>query len=257
MPNVPMEYAAAVVAIPARPAPQRPVQVLPNGRPIIVTIDGPAGTGKSSVARTLAARLGLDFLDTGAMYRGAAAIVLDDDLDRSDPGAIVARVADADLSFDWTADPPSILAWGQPLGQRIRDADVTAIVSPIASIPELRRLMVHKQRAIAAAHQRLVTEGRDQGTVAFPDAAVKLYLDASPEVRCRRRAEQLRAMGQDPDTDALLREIVERDRSDGSRAEGPLRCPPDAVRVDTSDMSFEQVVTTLERLVRQRVPAQH
>src|SRR5436190_16691777 len=99
MPKVPMEYAAASVAAPARPVHQRPAQVLPHGRPIIVTIDGPAGTGKSSVARTLAARLGLDFLDTGAMYRAAAAIVIDDDLDQSDSVTIVARIADADLSF--------------------------------------------------------------------------------------------------------------------------------------------------------------
>ena len=228
--------------------------MLPHDRPIVITIDGPAGTGKSSVARTLAARLGLDFLDTGAMYRAAAAIVIDKKLDPADIEAVVARVADADLEFDWSTDPPAILAWGQPLNGRIRAADVTAVVSPISAIGALRKLMVHEQRLIAHDHPRLVTEGRDQGSVVFPDAAVKFYLDASPEVRCRRRAEQLRVQGQTPDERTLLAEIIGRDRSDSNRAEGPLMCPPDAVRVDTSDLSFEQVVTTLERLVRERIP---
>jgi cytidylate kinase len=132
---------------------------------------------------------------------------------------------------------------------------VTAVVSPISGIGALRRLMVHEQRLIAHDHPRLVTEGRDQGSVVFPDAAVKFYLDASPEVRCRRRAEQLRAQGQAPDERTLLAEIIERDRSDSTRADGPLVCPADALRVDTSGLSFEQVVTTLERLVRERVTA--
>lgn len=234
---------------------RRPVQVLPHDRPIIITIDGPAGTGKSSVSRTLAARLGLDFLDTGAMYRAAAAIVIDHKIDPSDTASVVARVTDADLEFDWSTDPPAILAWGQALNGRIRDPDVTAVVSPISAIGDLRRLMVQEQRLIAHDHPRLVSEGRDQGSVVFPDAAVKFYLDASPQVRCARRAEQLRAQGQTPDESALLNEIIERDRSDSTRAEGPLVCPVDAIRVDTSGLSFELVVTTLERTVRERVPA--
>lgn len=239
-----------------RPTIRRPVQVLPYDRPIIVTIDGPAGTGKSSVARTLAARLGLDFLDTGAMYRAAAAIAIDRGIDfRGSPESLLDIVTEADLSFDWSADPPTILAWGHSVADRIRDTDVTAVVSPIAGIAPLRSIMVEKQRAIAQAHPRLVTEGRDQGSVAFPDAAVKLYLDASPEVRCQRRAQQLRAMGRVPDEASLLRDIIERDKSDASRAVGPLRRPPDATVVDTSNLTFEQVVQALEKIVRDRVPA--
>jgi cytidylate kinase len=221
-------------------------------RPIIVTIDGPAGTGKSSVARAVARRLGLDFLDTGAMYRAAAAIVIDRSIAQSDAPAVVRAVADADLHFDWSADPPAILAWKRPIDRRIRDADVTAIVSRIASIPGLRRHLVSKQRIIAAQHPRLVTEGRDQGSVVFPDAAVKIYLDAAPQTRARRRAEQLRAAGSRPDEAALLREILDRDRSDSSRAEGPLVRPPDAVLVDTTGLSFDQVVDRIEEIVRTR-----
>ncbi len=241
-------------ATPRHPSP-RP-NVIDPSRPIIVTIDGPAGTGKSSVARALARRLGLDFLDTGAMYRAAAAIVIDRRVPRSDAAAVVKAVADADLHFDWSKDPPAILAWNRPLDRRIRNADVTAIVSPVASIPELRRHMVAKQRVIAAQHPRLVTEGRDQGSVVFPDAAVKIYLDAAPGVRAARRAEQLRAAGLGgPGTDegALLKEITDRDRSDSSRAEGPLIRPPDAVLVDTTGLTFDRVVDRLEQVVRTRV----
>ncbi|NUQ52531.1 MAG: (d)CMP kinase [Phycisphaerales bacterium] len=228
--------------------PKNPL-VLPHSRPIIITIDGPAGTGKSSVARTLAKHLGLDFLDTGAMYRAAAAIVIDHQIDPNDVDAIVAQVHSADLHFDWKTDPPTIMAWDKPIAARIRDADVTAIVSPIAGIAELRRLMVGEQRLIAHDHPRLVTEGRDQGTVVFPDAAVKFYLDATPEVRATRRADQLKAAGRTADFAELLRDIIARDQSDSTRSDGPLRAPPDAIRIDTSAMTFEQVVETLEREV--------
>jgi cytidylate kinase len=226
---------------------------VPPDRPTIITIDGPAGTGKSSVARELAAHIGLDFLDTGAMYRAAAAIVIDHGIDRADIDAIVAKVAGADLHFDWTADPPTILAWDRPIAQRIRDADVTSIVSPIAAIGKLREHMVRKQRIIANQHPRLVSEGRDQGSVVFPDADAKFYLDADPLVRARRRAEQLRAEGRPADEASLLREIIERDRSDSTRHDGPLVCPDDAIVIDTSYMTREQVVQRLEEEVRVRI----
>jgi cytidylate kinase len=232
--------------------------VFPADRPIIITIDGPAGTGKSSVARELARRLGLDFLDTGAMYRAAAAIALDRNLYHAGadwPARVVEALEAADLHFDWTMDPPTILAHGKPIDARIREADVTGIVSEIASIAPLRRHMVAKQRIIARQHPRLVTEGRDQGSVVFPAAEFKFFLHAASTVRAARRAEQLRAAGHPADEAALVREIEERDRSDSSRADGPLTRPFDAQDLDTSTLSFDEVVGRLERHVRDRAPA--
>ncbi|MDX9911882.1 MAG: (d)CMP kinase [Phycisphaerales bacterium] len=222
------------------------IDVVPADQPIIITIDGPAGTGKSSVARALAKHLGLDFLDTGAMYRAAAAIALDHGIDVADRAALVAKVESADLHFDWRTDPPAILAWDTPLNGRIRDLDVTSIVSGVAAIAELRAHMVRKQRLIAQQHPRLVTEGRDQGSVVFPSAALKFYLDASPAIRARRRAAQLAQAGAPaPAIEALEHEIIERDRSDSARADGPLICPDDAVIVDTSHLTFAEVVGRL------------
>ncbi len=217
---------------------------------LIITIDGPAGTGKSTVARALAHKLGLDFLDTGAMYRAAAAIAIDSGVDPSDHARFLAEVERRDLHFDFDTDPPTLLCCGESIVHRLRDADVTKLVSPIAGIAVLRQEMVKKQRQIAIAHPRLVTEGRDQGSVVFPDADVKFYMFASARVRAERRAEQLRASGREANVDKLEQEIADRDRSDSQRTVGPLTCPADAEPIDTSDMPFDHVVDALEAHVK-------
>ncbi len=228
---------------------------MPANQPIIITIDGPAGTGKSTIARMLARRLGLDFLDTGAMYRAAAAICIDHGLDPDDTDVLCAKVAEADLHFDWKTDPPAMLAWLKPIDARIRDADVTALVSRIAAIGKLREHMVRKQRIIANQHPRLVAEGRDQGSIVFPNADVKFYLDAAAEIRAHRRAEQLRRQQIETDDAQILRDIVRRDSMDASRHDGPLICPDDAVVIDSSLLEIPEVIAAMETVVRERVLA--
>ncbi|MFG0276101.1 MAG: (d)CMP kinase [Phycisphaerales bacterium] len=227
--------------------------ILPASEPMIVTIDGPAGTGKSTVARELAIRLGLEFLDTGAMYRAAAAIALDRGIALDDEQGVARAALEADLHFDWSTDPPALMAFWVPIVDRLRQPDVSRAVSPVASLPAVRDVMVRRQRVIGQQHPRLVTEGRDQGSVVFPQAEVKIYLDASRGVRARRRYEQLQESGIAASMDSVEHELADRDHRDSTRAVGPLICPEDAMLVDTTDMDFGEVVDTLESIVRERV----
>lgn len=217
---------------------------------LIVTIDGPAGAGKSTVAREVAKRLGLEFLDTGAMYRAVAALAIDHGIDQTDEEAVAQLTRDADLHFDWTTDPPTLLAFDRPIMARLRDRDVSALVSPISAMPQVRDVLVTLQRRIGGRHPLLVTEGRDQGSVVFPQAPVKLYLDASPRVRAVRRAEQI---GPEADLVAIEQKIIARDQRDSTRAVGPLVRPAGGVVVDSSDLAFEQVVEALVGIVRETV----
>lgn len=221
---------------------------------LIVAVDGPAGTGKSSVARAAAKRLGLEFLDTGAMYRAATALAIDKGLDPLDELQVPELARIAQIRFDWRTDPPTLLAFNAPMTGRLRDADVDAAVSAVSGIAPLRTVMVDLQRRIGEEHPRLITEGRDQGSVVFPDAQVKIFLDASATARARRRARQLRAEGREADEAAIQRDLEQRDRQDMSRKVGPLVCPIDAIRVDTSDLDFGQVVDRIVEIVEQRCP---
>ena len=225
---------------------------LPSYHPVIITIDGPAGTGKSTVARQLAMKLGLDFLDTGAMYRAAAAIMIDREIPQDEIGELVTMVLGADLHFDWAQDPPTILAWDTPIDHRIRQDDVTKMVSFVATIPELRHHMVRKQRVIGAQHPRLVTEGRDQGSVVFPDAAIKFYLDADPEVRAKRRIDQL-GVADSVGLAEMCDRIVRRDEIDSNRSDGPLVCPEDAIVIDTAQYDVDGVIDLLESHTLERI----
>jgi len=231
-----------------------PTEAADNNCPVIITIDGPAGTGKSTVAHLLATRLGLDFLDTGAMYRAAAFVALEREIDPSDGPALAAAVAGLDLHFDWQHDPPRIMVGDRDISRRIRDLDVAEVVSIVAAQAELRNVLVEQQRRIAADHPRLVTEGRDQGSVVFPNAGARFYLDADIEVRADRRARQLIAAGMDVDHEQIVQGIIERDRIDSSRSDGPLIRPQGAIAVDTTDLTAEQVVDELQRFSRERFP---
>ena len=221
--------------------------------PLIVTIDGPAGTGKSSVSRRLAKRLGMEFLDTGAMYRAATALAIDHGVPINDGPAIADLTLRAELHFDWRSDPPALMAFGEPIVNRLRDADVNKAVSPVSGLQEIREILVRRQRLIGQQHPLLVTEGRDQGSVVFPNAEVKIYLDASPRVRAKRRAKQLHGEPTPEQIDTIEHDIAERDRLDTTRKFGPLVCPEGAERVDTSEIPLDRVVDVLETVVREGV----
>ncbi len=227
---------------------------------LIVTLDGPAGSGKSTVAQELAHRLGLRFLDTGAMYRGLAAMCLDRGINTAGESDKVIHLAHrTDFSFDWAHDPPRFHALvdgrDHDLTPRLRDADTTRVVSDVAGLGEVRIVMVRAQQQIGRDHPWLVTEGRDQGSVVFPDAGAKFYLDASAQVRAQRRASQLQAAGKPARVEEILAGIIDRDHRDSTRSDGPLLCPDDGLRLDTSDMSLDEVVNYLESSVRKRCGA--
>ncbi|MCE9590514.1 MAG: (d)CMP kinase [Planctomycetes bacterium] len=230
------------------------VATLPVMAPLIITLDGPAGSGKSTMARRLAQRLGLEFLDTGAMYRGLTAVCLDAGVDpATQPDAVIEVTRKAHLRFDWKADPPRLFVNDHDVTDRLRDPDVTFSVSDVAALGPVRQVLVDAQRHIGEAHPRLVTEGRDQGSVVFPTARVKFYLDAKPEVRAKRRAEELRAADKPADEALILAGIIQRDQRDSRRPDGPLICPPSAIRIDTSDLALDQVLDLLERRSREIV----
>ncbi|MDP7028706.1 MAG: (d)CMP kinase [Phycisphaerales bacterium] len=220
---------------------------------LIVTIDGPAGTGKSAASHMLAERLGIDCLDTGAMYRCVSVLALRTGADPSDPRDLMPLIEAHAIDFDWTADPPVVRIDSVPAEQDIRTADVGRTVSIVAAVPEVRKAMVQAQRDIAAEHPRLVSEGRDQGSVVFPDADVRFFLTAEPAVRARRRVAQLEARGWAVDAAAIRSEIEGRDAIDSTRTVGPLVCPEGAIEIDTTSLDLGEVVDALEREVRNRV----
>lgn len=220
---------------------------------LIITIDGPAGTGKSTVAHRLARRLGMEFLDTGAMYRAACLLAIERRIDPSDGARLAEELTRTSMEFDWSADPPALLLGGRHVSERIRDLDVSRDVSTVAGQKRVREVLVEKQREIAREHPQLVTEGRDQGSVVFPDADLRVYLDASPEVRARRRYEQLREAGKDVTFESVLEDVRNRDELDSTRQVGPLVRPEGAVVVDSSNLSLDDTVDCLERIVREHI----
>ena len=231
----------------------------PLPRRFILTIDGPAGTGKTTVARALARRLGLAFLDTGSMYRAAALLALEHQVTLDQHDRIAEIIQRADLQFDWSFDPPRLLTrssqgWRDLTGC-LRAPEIERLVSPLAGVPALRHRLVHVQRVIGANHPHLVTEGRDQGSVVFQDAELKFYLWASPQERARRRACQLRAQGHFADEHMIEAEMQARDHSDRSRAVGPLVRPFGSIELDTSFMGQDYVIEVMERIAHERIDA--
>lgn len=206
-------------------------------------MDGPGGTGKSTVSRAVASRTGLPHLDTGAFYRAATLAALEAGVDPHD-GAAVDEVV---RRSQFAQEDGLMFLDGRDVSADIRSEEVTSAVSAVSAHPQVRQRLVELQRAWVAQHGGGVVEGRDIGSVVFPEAPVKVFLDASAEVRARRRARETGEPFQD-----VLADLARRDRLDSTRAASPLTIPDGAVVVDTSDLSFEEVVETLLDLIASR-----
>ena len=220
----------------------------------LLAIDGPSGTGKSTVSRRIAQYAGARYLDTGAMYRVATLHVLKAGIDPADPAASEAIIeATSQLPLQVNEDPQSteVLLDGEDVSADIRGPEVTAHVSAVAAIPEVRTNLVQLQRDLAAAAGRCVVEGRDIGTVVLPDAPVKVYMTASAEVRAQRRFDQDTAAGREVSYEAVLADVQRRDEADSTRETSPLRPAEDATILDTGEMSIEEVIEAIAGLIEE------
>ena len=225
------------------------MDVDPNTITDVVAIDGPAGAGKSTVARRAAQQLGYAFLDTGAMYRAATWWAMDQRIDLDDPQALARAVRHMPLEIREQDRGPKIIVDGRDVTQAIRSPEVTRRIDKLAGLPAVRVHLVARQRAVGVRGPT-VAEGRDIGTVVFPKAKCKIYMTASLDERARRRAADLEAQGRSVDLDALREEIRARDDESLTRRESPLRRAEDAILLDTTSMTLDQVVDRIVELAR-------
>ena len=216
---------------------------------MIVTIDGPAGSGKSTAARNLAGKLDIAFLDTGATYRATTLKALREGADLEDEAELTEIARRMDLEMRPHCDGVHVFLDGRDVTDEIRSAEVTDNTHYVARSAGVREILVELQRRLGAQLGDFVAEGRDQGSVVFPDADFKFFLAASPEVRARRRHAEMVEAGQDVTYDDVLRGIVRRDGRDRNRSVAPLVKPPGAVEIDTTDNTIEQTTEELLRAV--------
>lgn len=211
-----------------------------------IAIDGPAGAGKSTIAKLVAAALGIDYLDTGAMYRAVALQVLKGDKDPEDPVQVLETAKEAEISFMNN----QICVQGENVGEAIRTPQVNRLVSKVAKIPELREWMVEKQREISRTND-VIMDGRDIGSVVLPDADHKFYLDASIDIRARRRYDEQPENKDGQSLEDIKEDIRRRDAEDRNRLVGPLTIAHDAIVIDTSHMGVDEVVATILKRIKE------
>lgn len=215
-----------------------------------IAIDGPAGAGKSSVAKAAAKALGFTYVDTGAIYRSIALYMLENGVDIEDPAEVTAALPGVEVSLEYGESGQRTILGGRDVSEAIRTQEVSMATSKwVAHIPEVRAFLVEVQRGLARKNN-VVMDGRDIGTVILPGAQLKVFLTASPEERARRRTLQLEEAGEPADFDRVLKEVVQRDKQDADQLE---RLPKDGVVLDTTGLSFEQVVGRLTAMARERM----
>lgn len=218
-----------------------------------IAIDGPAGAGKSTLARALARELGYLYVDTGAIYRTVALRAREAGADPSDPEQVAPLLEDLDLRMDYGGDGVQrMYLSGRDVTETIRENEVSALASQVAALPAVREFLLDFQRKQAREHN-VVMDGRDIGTVVLPRAGVKIFLTAAPEARARRRTAELLQRGQDADFDEILREIRQRDEQDKNRPVAPLRQAEDAALLDTTNLDLKGSLEALLTLVRERL----
>ena len=217
-----------------------------------IAIDGPAGAGKSTLARRLAKELGYIYVDTGAMYRAIGLYALRAGVDPADAARVEGLLPQIALRLENPAGAQRIYLNGEDVSEAIRAEAIGMAASDVSAHPAVRQFLLDTQRQMARTHD-LLMDGRDIGTVILPNATVKIFLTASPEARAKRRMLELRQKGQPADYDTVLEDIRQRDWQDTHRAAAPLKQAPDAVLVDTSEMDFEESFQTLKNLILQKV----
>lgn len=222
-----------------------------SDRLTVVTIDGPSGVGKSTISRKVAARIGFTYLDTGAMYRAVAFKCMQKGINIGDEQAVADILAGLDIqllpALSEQEDVRVVLD-GYDISDKIRTQEISMMASAVSALQPVRAKLTRMQQDLGAGG-KMVAEGRDTGTVVFPDAAWKFFLDATPEERARRRIGQLRERGQDVDEQEILALIVKRDRDDSERTIAPLRAAPDAVQINSTEMTVEEVVARVLEVV--------
>ncbi|HPE15778.1 MAG TPA: (d)CMP kinase [Oscillospiraceae bacterium] len=218
-----------------------------------IAIDGPSGAGKTTTAKALARELGFLYVDTGAIYRVVGLYVNRKGVDPHDAGAVTALLPEIEIGLRHGKDGAQIMLLGhEDVTQVIRASEISRFASAVSAIPEVRAYLMEMQRSLARAHD-VVMDGRDIGTVVLPDADLKIFLTAAPGKRAERRYKELLERGAGTDYETVLKELSERDANDCGRAAAPLRQAPDALLVDTGELTFEETVSLLARIARERL----
>jgi len=219
---------------------------------IVIAIDGPAGSGKSSTAKEVARRLNLIYVDTGAMYRAVTLAIIRQGIDIHAEDKIVEAARKLEINFRWIDNVHHTFIGDDDVSAAIRTTDVANLVSPVSAIPDVREVMAERQRAFARDSD-IIMEGRDIGTNVFPDADLKFYMDADIRVRAQRRIHDYQNIGQSLSLDAIVQELHKRDQIDSSRSHSPLKKADDAIVIDTTQLTFEEQVEQIIEIVRQKL----